>query len=158
MHNVTIRPMQHEDIAPIADFMLETPLWQRYGVVREKVQALFEQALSTPDALLVADCDEQKAAGFVWCMAGGAFGHSAYLRLIGVRPELTGAGIGAALLNAAEQAAAKTGDDLFLLTSDFNEGAQRFYRRQGYERVGAIPGYILPDVTELIFRKRVSTP
>ena len=45
--------------------------------------------------------------------------------------------------------------DLFLLTSDFNEGAQRFYRRMGYTQIGAIPSYVVPDVTELIFRKQL---
>jgi hypothetical protein len=44
--------------------------------------------------------------------------------------------------------------DLFLLVSDFNHDAQRFYQRQGYQQIGAIPGYVLPDVSELIFRKR----
>ena len=59
--------------------------------------------------------------------------------------------MGAALLQEVEARA--TSSDLFLLVSHFNEGAQRFYRRMGYEQIGAIPGYVLPDVTELIFRK-----
>jgi ribosomal protein S18 acetylase RimI-like enzyme len=158
MINVTIRPMQPEDIAPVADFMLATPLWQRYGVGRQNASAQLEQALIRHDLLLIADCDSEKATGFAWCIIGGAFGRSTYLRLIGIRPDLTGMGIGAVLLAAVEKIAVKAGDDLFLLVSDFNESAQRFYRRQGYEQVGAIPGYVLRDVTELIFRKRVSTP
>ncbi len=84
---------------------------------------------------------------------GGAFGRSDYLRLIGVRADCAGQGIGAALLSEVEARA--TSRDLLLLVSDFNEGAQRFYRRMGYEQIGAIPGYVLPDVTELIFRKRL---
>jgi ribosomal protein S18 acetylase RimI-like enzyme len=83
----------------------------------------------------------------------GAFGRSAYLRLIGVRPDKARSGIGAQLLNHIEQSI--SGTDLFLLVSDFNRDAQVFYRRQGYEQIGAIPGYVLPDVTELIFRKRL---
>lgn len=138
--------------------MVSTPLWQRYGVTPEKAQAQFEQALARHDVLLVADYEARKAVGFAWCVIGGAFGRSTYLRLIGVNPELTGTGIGATLLEAAERIAAKAGEDLFLLVSDFNEGAQRFYIRQGYEQVGAIPGYVLPDVTELIFRKCVTEP
>ena len=83
-------------------------------------------------------------------------GRSTYLRLLGVRADFHGAGLGAALLDAAEQAAAHT-RDMILLVSDFNHGAQRFYERQGYRQVGALPGYVLPDVTELIYRKRLST-
>ena len=47
--------------------------------------------------------------------------------------------------------------DVFLLVSDFNTTAQAFYRRLGYEQVGAIPGYVVPGITELIFRKRASS-
>jgi ribosomal protein S18 acetylase RimI-like enzyme len=82
---------------------------------------------------------------------GGAFGRSEYLRLIGVRADCAARGLGAALLSEVEARA--TSRDLILLVSDFNEGAQRFYKRMGYAQIGAIPGYVLPDVTELIFRK-----
>jgi ribosomal protein S18 acetylase RimI-like enzyme len=44
---------------------------------------------------------------------------------------------------------------VFLLTSDFNEDAQAFYRRLGYQQVGAIPDYVVPGITELIFYKRL---
>jgi ribosomal protein S18 acetylase RimI-like enzyme len=72
-----------------------------------------------------------------------------------VRAGYTGLGIGAALLGQAEQAAAKIAREMFLLVSDFNVDAQRFYQRQGYSPVGAIPGYVLPDVTELLYWKRL---
>ena len=64
---------------------------------------------------------------------------------------LTGCALAAALIAAADARAQSS--DLILLVSDFNEGAQRFYKRMGYEQIGAIPGYVLPDVAELIFRK-----
>jgi ribosomal-protein-alanine N-acetyltransferase len=44
---------------------------------------------------------------------------------------------------------------MVLLCSDFNTEAQRFYRRAGYEQVGALPDYVVPGVAELIFRKRL---
>ncbi len=43
----------------------------------------------------------------------------------------------------------------FLLVSDFNEDAQRFYEREGYLRVGPLPGLVLPDVAELLYWKRL---
>ncbi len=88
-------------------------------------------------------------------MPRGAFGRSPYLRLIGVRPDCTDLGIGAALLAAVEDQARAISNDVFLLVSDFNADAQRFYRRHGYEQIGAIPGYVLPDVTEFLMRKRL---
>ena len=43
---------------------------------------------------------------------------------------------------------------LFLLVSDFNVDAQRFYQRHGYTQIGAIAGYVVPEVVELLFWKR----
>ena len=138
--------MRAEDIPSISQWMAEMPLWQRYGVTPAGASAQFTAGLEHGDLLLVAD-----DCGFAWCVPGGAFGRSDYLRLIGVRADCAARGLGAALLGEVEARA--TSRDLLLLVSDFNEGAQRFYKRMGYEQIGTIPGYVLPDVTELIFRK-----
>ena len=44
---------------------------------------------------------------------------------------------------------------LFLLTSDFNHGAQRFYERRGYQRAGALPAFARPGIVELLYWKRL---
>ncbi len=73
-----------------------------------------------------------------------------------MRPDATSGGIGSALLTEVERRSAEVASDLFLLVSDFNEAAQRFYQRHGFEQIGEVSGYVLPDVTELIFRKRLT--
>jgi len=140
--------MQALDIPVIVEWMVELPLWKRYSVTAASARAQFTEALERGDLLLVTG---SPPCGFAWCIHGGAFGRSDYLRLIGVAPNCAGQGVGAALLVEVEIQVESR--DLFLLVSDFNEGAQRFYQRMGYEQVGAISGYVLPDVTELIFRK-----
>ncbi len=45
--------------------------------------------------------------------------------------------------------------DIFLLVSDFNHDAQRFYNRLGYQQVGKLDDYVMQGVSELVFRKRV---
>jgi ribosomal protein S18 acetylase RimI-like enzyme len=148
--------MTMADIPLVVDWMVSVPLWQRYQVDKRSARTRFEQGIEQGDMLLVADCGaENPAVGFVWCLLQGAFGLSAYIRLIGVRPGHTTQGIGAALLEYTERQATEYAKDMFLLVSDFNVDAQRFYQRHGYIQVGAIPGYVLPDVTELIFRKRL---
>ncbi len=142
-----IRFMKPEDIPAISRWMADLPLWRRYGVTEASAAAQFAGALQRGDLVLV----EADGCGFAWCERGGGFGRSDYLRLIGVRGDCAGQGIGAALLSEVESSAKSR--DLFLLVSDFNVGAQRFYQRMGYEQIGAIPGYVLADVTELIFRK-----
>jgi GNAT superfamily N-acetyltransferase len=146
--------MTPEDFPLLAAWMVELPLFQRYNLTQSGAAAGFAAGLARGDWLLAAD-DEESACGFAWAIPGGAFGRSPYLRLIGVRADKTGGGLGAALLDEVERRAAEVAADLFLLVSDFNEAAQRFYRRQGYQQVGGIPGYVVPDVTELIFRKRL---
>jgi len=147
---MNIRPMLPQDVPAIAHWMVEMPLWKRYGVTEAGASAQFNDGIEHGDLLLVA---EPNVCGFAWCLPRGGFGRSAYLRLIGVRADCAGQGVGAALLSEVENQAQTS--DLLLLVSDFNEGAQRFYRRMGYEQIGAIPGYVVPDVTELIFRKRL---
>ncbi len=148
--------MELDDVPPIIDWLITIPLWQRYRLTAEKARTQFERAFKQEDLLLVADLGQQnRACGFSWCMVSGAFGRSLYLRMIGVRQDCAGEGVGSVLLTYTEQIALTISEDLFLLTSDFNVDAQRFYRRHGYQQVGEIPGYVLPDVTELIFRKRL---
>lgn len=151
---VVVRPMSAPDAPLIATWIESVPLWQRYGLTAAALRQRLEQALAAGDALFTADCGADPACGFAWVIARGAFGRGAYLRLIGVRPDRAGGGTGAALLAGAEAAA---GDQLFLLVSDFNVDAQRFYARHGYTQIGAIPGFVLPDVTELIMWKRLGT-
>ena len=156
MPNLMPRSMTMEDIPLVVEWMVSIPLWQRYQVSAPAAHTRFEQGLQQGDILLVSDWGgENRAVGFTWCLPEGAFGLSAYIRLIGVRPDHAGHGIGAALLAETEQLAGEFAKDMFLLVSDFNVDAQRFYQRHGYTQVGAIPGYVLPDVTELVFRKRL---
>jgi len=150
-----IRPLKAEDIPAIAQWIAAVPLWQRYRYAAADAQAGLQAALARGDLLLTADVPPAAACGLAWCVWRGAFGRSLYLRLLGVQSGFGGSGLGAALLDAAEQAAAPSTGELFLLVSDFNTSAQHFYQRQGYAQIGAIPGYVLPEVTELIFWKRL---
>lgn len=154
--SIVIRPMQADDIPFVVSWMLQTPLWQRYGVTAEGAARNFEKARAREDWLLVGDIGPEKAIGFAWCAPEAGFGRSPYLRLIGVRRDMSGVGLGGALLRAVEARAIQNqADHLLLLVSDFNETAQHFYRRLGYAQVGALPGYVLPDVAELIYYKRL---
>jgi len=152
---IVIRPMEATDIPVVVAWMLATPLWQRYGVTAEGATRNFERARERGDWLLVGDIGAEQAVGFAWCTPDGGFGRSPYLRLIGVRRDKSGVGLGGALLRTIEAKAIQQADHLLLLVSDFNETAQHFYRRLGYLQVGALPGYVLPDVAELIYYKRL---
>jgi ribosomal protein S18 acetylase RimI-like enzyme len=149
--------MTGEDIPFIAGWMTGDALWQRYGIREETIRDDFDAALARSDLLLVADA-ELPARGFAWCQLNGMFGSQAYLKRIGVDPAFAGRDIGARLLDGVEMAVRETGRNaLFLLVSDFNKGAQRFYERHGYRQVSAFPELALPGVTELLFSKALES-
>lgn len=144
-----VRQMTPKDFEPVAAWMAPLSLLQRYGLTPLRAVAQFQQAQFQGDVLLTVDAGSP--IGVAWLMPAGAFGRSAYLRLIAVHPDYAGHGIGAALLDTVETHAS---GGLFLLVSDFNTDAQRFYHRQGYTQIGAIPDYVVAGITELIFWKR----
>lgn len=152
MVNPAFRPMRHTDIPILAHWIAQIPLWQRYQLTAPRLQESLNNALARGERLIVADTEEGTAVGLAWCLLEGAFGRSPYLRLLGVSVQQKGLGA-ALLLHLEQQLEAHT---LFLLVSDFNHDAQRFYQRQGYQQIGAIPGYVLPEVTELLYWKRWS--
>ncbi len=151
--------MRPEDIEPCARMIASTPLWQRYGVTPESAAARLQAALRDEAVILVAEEAENTGGsplGFVWLVRRGAFDLSGYIRWIVVSSAHRSSGVGRQLLLAAEENIRQTARDIFLLCSDFNLDAQRFYERNGYTRVGALPDYILPGVAELLYRKRLT--
>lgn len=101
----------------------------------------------------VALDDSSRAAGLIWVAEDGAFGSFPYLRLIAVREDLRGQGVGSALLDYFEEQGFARRPKVFLLVSDVNTRAQELYRRRGYVQVGAIPDMFLQGIAELIMMK-----
>ena len=132
--------------------MLRNPLWQRYQLTLESATQRLEHGFHHQSSIFVSEIDN-KIAGFIWFVENGAFSRSGYIMLIAVDPELHHSGVGKALMNHAESLMYQNSRDIFLLVSDFNLSAQKFYFRNGYTQVGAIPNYVIPGIIELIFRK-----
>jgi ribosomal protein S18 acetylase RimI-like enzyme len=150
-----IRAMTADDIPIIAEWMVTDSLWRRYGMDADTITADFRAALERDDLLLVVDTD-LPARGFAWCLLNGMFGTQAYLKRIGVDPVCTGLHIGEVLLTGIEGRVRDTNRDvLFLLVSDFNDGARRFYERHGYRQIGQFPELAISGVTELLFSKEL---
>ena len=154
-----VRLMQPADARNCAKWMVETPLWQRYGVTQASAQRRFELALERQATIAMAEREgpgHPQPLGFVWYSLRGAFERSGYIPLIGVAPGEYGLGVGTTLMDYAERLVFQQVSEIFLLVSDFNEPAQRFYQRRGYIQVGALPDYILTGVSELIYFKRLT--
>lgn len=142
------------DVPALAAGLARLPLMARYRRDEGRLAADLQAALARGDGLIGAEVGGN-LAGLCWFLHHGTLGMGGYLRLIAVLDGARGRGAGAALLAAYEREVARGAPHGFLLVSDFNEPAQRFYERHGWTRVGAIPKLVLPDVDELLYWKRL---
>ena len=149
-----IRPLVPADLPPLARALAGLPLLARYGRTAEKLEAALGGALGRGERLQVAEADGIPV-GLAWFLPSGTLALGGYLRLIAVADGAQRRGVGAALLAAFEEETARESAHAFLLVSDFNGEAQRFYARHGYQRVGDLRGLVLPDVGEVLYWKRL---
>jgi GNAT superfamily N-acetyltransferase len=96
-------------------------------------------------ALLVAEAAGGRIVGTVHLVLAQPENqpHRADLAKMLVSPGSRRAGLGARLLQAAEQAAAAEGKTLLVLDTVTGGAGERLYERQGWQRCGVIPGYAL---------------
>jgi len=98
-------------------------------------------------ALIVAEDSDGKVIGTaqaVWATPENQ-PHRADVAKMLVHRRARRLGVGAAVLEAAERAAAEAGKTLLVLDTA-SDDAERLYERRGWQRVGAIPDYALwPD-------------
>jgi GNAT superfamily N-acetyltransferase len=151
---VVVRPLAPAEIPALARGLAGVPLMIRYGRGAEALERSLAAAHARGEGLLVAE-EGGAVRGLAWFLREGTLGLGGYLRLIAMLPGAEGKGAGAALLAAFEAEAARGGRHAFLLVSDFNAGAQRFYERHGWTRAGALPGLVLPGVAEVLYWKRL---
>jgi ribosomal protein S18 acetylase RimI-like enzyme len=149
---VTVRPLRGTDVEACAAIKAGLPLWREYGVTIEAARETFAAALRGAAQVQVAE-DEARVVGFVEYLERGTFGHSGYVWAIGVAASVQGRGIGTVLMDAAEADIFQAGPNVFLLVTASNTSAQHFYERRGYRRVGELPDYVRPRLTEIVYRK-----
>ncbi len=165
---VTVGRMRPGDVEACARIVAGDPLWQRYGVTLPRARQAFRRGVaqmrrgrtalrgrpaSRAGGEIAVAREGRRAVGFVWFRLDGTFHHSGYVRWIGVSSDARGRGIGERLMQYAESRIFSSGPNVFLTVSAFNTRAQTFYRRLGYTRVGAIPDYVVPGITEYLFRR-----
>ena len=150
-----IREAMPGDADLLASHLGGLPLLARYGMSPADLARRLREAMARGDGVLVA-CDDSGPVGFAWFLTGGTFALGGYLRLIAVAPEHQSRSLGAALLAEVEARVQNAGGrSLFLLVSDFNQAAQRFYAAHGYVEAGRLAKFVRDDVDELIFWKRL---
>ncbi len=92
-------------------------------------------------------------AGFLVISMQGAF--VGYVQLLGVGEKFRGQGVGKSLIEFAEQRIFRETPNVFICVSDFNEDAQAFYARLGYQRAGELKDFIIAGHSEFLLRKTI---
>jgi ribosomal protein S18 acetylase RimI-like enzyme len=149
-----IRQIREDDILLCAQLASSLPLGKTYGFTVEDWIRKLKQARNEEENLLFVAEEEDRLAGFAWVHTHGAFLAAPYLRFIAVDPSFQGRGVGTLLLKEFEEQTRNLKKDWFLLVSEFNIGAQLFYEKHGYQRVGALPGFAKEGITEVIMVKK----
>jgi ribosomal protein S18 acetylase RimI-like enzyme len=149
--NLDIAPAAREDFEWCARLMASSEPWI---TLRRDLRGC-EIGLRTPGRELFLARERGKPVGFILLSPYG-MAASPYINTLAVTAEARSRGVGAVLLDFAERHF--TGrKHLFLLCSSFNKRAQKFYRAHGYNFVGELKGYVVPEHDEFIFCKRISS-
>ncbi len=146
------------DVEPLADaadarecarMMASSEPW----ITLQRTADALVPVISDPvkDVHLVRDADG--IAAFVILDLRGLT--NGYVQTICVRDDRRGGGLGAALLGWSEIYIQQQSPNVFLCVSSFNAGAQRFYARLGYERVGVLREYVVNGYDEILMRKTI---
>jgi len=152
MHPFQIAAASLEDYDWGASLMTTTDPWITFRRDLDACRA----TLTRPGAeLFVArgQTDGQRL-GFI-LLAPYGFAASPYIACFAIAAEARSQGVGSQLMKFAEHLYRDRGH-LFLLVSSFNQRAQQFYRREGYNFIAELKDYIIPGYSELIFHKRLS--
>lgn len=133
-----------------ARLMAASDPWLKLGLTSEHCLKAFK--VPYRETLLAVSGPE--IAGLVTITMYGTF--RGYIQSLFVAPGFRGTGTGAELLARAEKMIFKKAPNVFLCVSSFNRGAQRFYRRQGYARVGALKDFVVRGQDEILMRKTIA--
>jgi len=145
---------QQDDAELIAGEMLGMEPWRTLNYSAASLRAY----------LLAPDPSLHRYAVWVDRAIGGVIAvrypwlRGAYLELIGLFPERQKQGFGTVLLDWLERETEARAANLWVLVSDFNHAAQRFYLRRGFQQVGAIEALVSAESSELLLRKVIRLP
>ena len=150
MSKTEIQPFQSTaDAEWAARIMAGSEPWVTLGTGSERSLNLLGNA--TRERYLARVAGEP--AGFLMISMQGAF--VGYVQLLGVAPEFHGRGVGKALIEYAERRIFRETPNVFICVSDFNQAAQAFYVKMGYQKVGELADFIIAGHAEILLRKTI---
>lgn len=127
--------------------------WSRYPFTADQLFAVLSQAGDGIDTMCIVN--DGQPAGAAVIKRGWLTG--SYLQFLGIVPDQTSRGLGAAFLIDWETRAQGRGErNLWVATSTFNTGAMRFYQRHGFHPVAKLDSLLRDGFDEILLRKSLT--
>jgi ribosomal-protein-alanine N-acetyltransferase len=151
MEQIVILPATRDECHWAGRLLSTSEPWVSLGVTEEKtLQTLYDPAYQ----VYIAH-QNNKACGVLIIHPQGVSG-SPYIKSIAVSEESRSLGIGASLINFAEDSFRNSSRYIFLCVSSFNTKARTFYKKLGYTEVGELKDYLIDGASEILMSKRLS--
>jgi ribosomal protein S18 acetylase RimI-like enzyme len=151
--DLIFRDGKKQDIPVIATIISTTEAWTCFGIDYDIAMGLFEKM---EDLIYIAEKDGE-IVGFVTLRVNGVGNIGAYLRMIAVAEKFRGQGIGKQIINYIEEIAYIHTPNVFLICSVENQDAQRFYEKNGFEKIGVMKDLVIKGHDEIWYRKNFGT-
>lgn len=133
-----------------ADLMSNTDPWITLGRTYEDSVKILADPVRE---VYVASVGEE-FVGFSILQTQGTF--VGYIQTVAVTAAWRGKGVGSQIIQAAEERIFGEFPNSFITVSSFNPGAQKLYKRLGYEVVGELKDFIIRGHSELLMRKTIA--
>lgn len=148
-----IRPLSSDGEAEdCARMMASSEPWKTLG---RSYSACLARMRDESKERYVAVGEDGRALGFIVLNMQGAF--IGYIQTVCVAEVVRGEGLGARLVQFAEERIHRDSPNVFLCVSSFNEGARRLYERLGYAVVGELTDYLVRGHSEILMRKSLGS-
>jgi len=121
--------------------------WVRYGMGYELCLQAFEGDFREIYILEIEDV----LAGFAILQMTGTF--KGYIQSLCLGEQWRSRGFGRKLLQFCEERILEISPNIFICVSEFNRGAIKLYDDFGFQRVGSLPDFLQPGITEWLMRK-----
>lgn len=150
MGKTTISPATDEERDWAAELMAGSEPWLTLKVSLEQCR----KSCRDPEYLLYVAHADGSPCGAIVLQRRGVAG-SPYVKSIAVADGHRGRGIGAQLMQFAEELFLGKAKHIFLCVSSFNIRARRFYELHGYRAVGEFKDYIIEGASEILMHKHL---
>lgn len=149
-----LSPVRPEEAAGLGALFAGIAPWTRYQPGAASLTTLFTPVADNAIRMTPRTPDGE-AAGILVLRQPWLAGP--YVQFLAVSPTHQGRGLGTAMLAWCETQARAAGQrNLWICAATFNEGAERLYRRFGFERIAVLEDLLQDGFHETFMRKRLA--